>query len=427
LFLELNEFDADILAKGAEQLNLPHLKRLCSMKRSETWTDDTYESDFLEPWVQWVSVHTGVPSSVHKIKHLGDVPHLNNPQFWEILSDQGISSGIWGPMNASRQEAKECRFFIPDPWTASEEAHPKELNRLLDPIRYVSKNYLNRSHLVFLRKIGGLLKLLSENGFIGMLLKELLRLPKTVLRHGMEHFVFISLADYLSTQLFLRYRKRYNPDFSLLFLNSLAHLQHHHWHGMDFGEKEPLSYGLRYMDRILALLFAALDEGEVFCATNALSQKNTNEEKPWILYRQIDQAKFLKAIGIPFSRVEPHMTHDAHLFFANEADARRAKELLEAARIENVPLFLLEDYPDDSKKLFYRICFTDAVSSDVRFRIGDSSYRFFDLFQPIVQRTGKHIPQGTAFCSAGHLPPRMKNDELLSHLVFDMKHALALQ
>jgi hypothetical protein len=25
------------------------------------------------------------------------------------------------------------------------------------------------------------------------------------------------------------------------------------------------------------------------------------------------------------------------------------------------------------------------------------------------------------------LPPRMKNDELLSHLVFDMKHALALQ
>ncbi|MDE3056031.1 MAG: hypothetical protein KGI80_05015 [Verrucomicrobiota bacterium] len=416
LFLELNEFHAEVLAKGAEQLGLENLKRLCASFKSTTWTEDTYESDFLEPWVQWVSVHTGITSSGHKVKHLGDVPHLEHPQFWELLSERGVTSGIWGAMNASRGSAKECLFFVPDPWTASEDAYPEELNCLLDPIRYVSKNYLNRSSLLLLKKVKRLLGLLIANGLGKPLLRELLSLPGKIAKYGMQPFVFIALADLLSTHLFLQYRKRYNPDFSLIFLNSLAHLQHHHWHGMDFKGDEPLAYGLRNMDRILGLLFASMREGEIFCAANALSQENTNEDKPWILYRQIDQAQFLKKMKIPFIRVEPHMTHDAHIFFENEEAAKRGKTLLEGARIEGKPLFLVESYADFREKLFYRIAFTDAVPSDVTFQLGGASFRFFDLFKPIVQRTGKHIQEGTVFCSKNHLPPRMKNEELLKNL-----------
>ena len=40
LFLEINEFNPDLMAKAAEELGLLNLKRLLALKRSETTTDD---------------------------------------------------------------------------------------------------------------------------------------------------------------------------------------------------------------------------------------------------------------------------------------------------------------------------------------------------------------------------------------------------
>jgi hypothetical protein len=124
LFLELNEFNQDLLIKSAHDLSLKNLEKLVSLHKMSTLTEDTYESDFLEPWVQWVTVHTGIPSTHHQIKHLGDVPHLGTEQIWEALSKKGMSSGIWGAMNASRGAAENCLFFVPDPWTVSEKGYP---------------------------------------------------------------------------------------------------------------------------------------------------------------------------------------------------------------------------------------------------------------------------------------------------------------
>ena len=112
IFLELIEFNDDLLRKASKDLNLKNIQKMLSLNHSTIITDDTYESDFLEPWVQWVSIHTGKPSSEHQIKHLGDVPHLGTKQIWEDLSDKGISSGIWGAMNASRNGADGCKFFF---------------------------------------------------------------------------------------------------------------------------------------------------------------------------------------------------------------------------------------------------------------------------------------------------------------------------
>lgn len=187
---------------------------------------------------------------------------------------------------------------------------------------------------------------------------------------------------------------------------------------MEFKANHPLTHGFKTMDRILGCLFASLSDGEIFLTTNALSQKNTNLEKPWILYRQFDQASFLNTVGIQFSHVESHMTHDAHIYFANEKEAVEAKTILEGARIEGAPLFLVESYPDAPAKLFYRICFTDETSPDVHFSINQKSYRFRDLFQPIIQRTGKHIQEGTVYCSEDLFPACIKNHELLSRLYF---------
>ncbi|HLB52360.1 MAG TPA: hypothetical protein VJK48_01450 [Chlamydiales bacterium] len=413
IFLELNEFNDDLLREAARLFSLKNIQKLITLHRTQTFTEDTYESDFLEPWVQWVSVHTGQPSSSHQIKHLGDIPHLQKtPQLWERLSEMNITSGIWGAMNASRNGAKHCKFFLPDPWTASETGYPDELQALLDPLRYLAKNYLNPTQLNRWKTAKGLLNLFASKNLLWKISKEIPALARNALRFRGEHFPFISWLDSVSTQLFLNYRQEHNPTFSLIFLNSLAHLQHHHWKNPSIADNERLKIGFQYLDRILGALFASLKPGEPFLVTNALSQKNTTSEKPWILYRQKDPRNFLEAVSIQRARVEQHMTHDAHLFFESASDCKRAKQLLEQAQILESQLFLVESYPQDDRKLFYRICFTDKVTEDSTFTLGNRAFRFFDLFTPIVQRTGKHIPEGTVYSTISSLPTSMKNHEL---------------
>ena len=96
LLIELNEFNNDLLLSLAQKRGLKHIQELLSWDHARTWTADEYDTGFLEPWVQWVSVHTGVPSSRHGVKNLGDVPNLVEDQIWERWSKRGLSSIVWG-------------------------------------------------------------------------------------------------------------------------------------------------------------------------------------------------------------------------------------------------------------------------------------------------------------------------------------------
>jgi hypothetical protein len=101
LLLELNEFNRELLEAGARNSEFLNIKWLFTLNQTQTTTEDTIESDRLDPWVQWVSVHTGKPSTEHKIKHLGDIPDLAAPQIWETLSAKGITTDVWGSLNAN--------------------------------------------------------------------------------------------------------------------------------------------------------------------------------------------------------------------------------------------------------------------------------------------------------------------------------------
>ena len=85
-----------------------NILKLLDFKSSQTISMDEIEHHGLDPWVQWVSIHTGVPHKEHKITHLADISKLAFPQIWEKIGDLGLSSGIWGAMNASLNKAKGC-------------------------------------------------------------------------------------------------------------------------------------------------------------------------------------------------------------------------------------------------------------------------------------------------------------------------------
>lgn len=419
LLVEFNEFNSELTEKFSRELELQHIQKVLSLRRIETFTADTDEGNALEPWVQWVSVHTGVSSNAHGIQHLGDVPDLAFPQLWEALSDKGWKVGVWGPMNASKGTARNCGFFLPDPWMVSERAHPEKLNAALELAQYFSKNYLQVETSYALMLLTRFLWLIRDRRCLGEFLLGLGLFLKGLLRFGPKHFVVITFFDYLSASLFVSYKQEVRPHFSLFFMNSLAHLQHHHWRSMEVKDNPELAFGFRLLDRIFGMLLKSLGSGEKLVVANALSQKNTAGGEPWILYRQRDQASFLKSVGITFAKVEPHMTHDAHLFFESEHDKEAAWKALSEARIEGRRLFHLERYENEPLKLFYRIDYTNVVPKGYVLEINGHSLNFFDLFKEIVVRTGRHIPQGAIYTDLDgldgdgeSLPRRILNHEL---------------
>ena len=111
LIIELNEFNRDLLEKGANTLNLKNLSYILKLNTSTTESIEKIEHHGLDPWVQWVSIHTGKKLETHGIIRNSDVEKLKFKQFWEILGEKGISTGIWGAMNAKKNDSKKCYFF----------------------------------------------------------------------------------------------------------------------------------------------------------------------------------------------------------------------------------------------------------------------------------------------------------------------------
>ena len=72
-------------------------------------------------------------------------------------------------------------------------------------------------------------------------------------------------------------RDKYRPDAHLIFLNSIAHFQHHDWneHNIDLNAR----FVYRTIDRILGIVLPAEASEERVLILNGFSQKNVANEK----------------------------------------------------------------------------------------------------------------------------------------------------
>lgn len=410
IVLELNEFNRDLLAQCAREFALPSLQKILSFHETRTHTHDTTESDYLEPWVQWVTVHTKTPSSEHQIKHLGDISQLRQTQIWEDLSRRGISTGVWGAINGSRAGAENCRFFVPDPWVFSEQAFPSSLNYLINLPRYLAKNRKNISLIRIGFHLLEFCKILLNPGVVGAAIAESPRFFARVLKDGPREYVSFSLFEYLSSLEFIRCWKRDRPQVAFLFLNTVAHLQHYYWDLTDAANRARFRYCLRHLDSICERVLALDTDLVLF---NGLSQMNTLHEPEWVAYRPADHDEFLRFYGIRYAKVEPLMSYDAILLFDRDEDAIEARRRLEELRVRGRPLLFAETYQGDPKRLFYRLAFTDPAGDNDVIDGGGKSVPFFRVMTRITSRTGRHVQTGNLFSSLRIFPESIENTEVM--------------
>jgi hypothetical protein len=341
--LELNEINFDFVTHYVDSGRLPCLAQL--IKRhgiATTFSESVYEH--IEPWIQWVSAHTGKTFAEHKIFRLGDITSSNVRQIWEVLEEHGVKVGAVSPMNAVNR-LRQPAFFIPDAWTSSSISADACTRALYRAIRQAVADNAN-----------GRLAPASVFGLLAGFLRHVSPARwaayfRLITRLRARPWVKAVFMDELLGDLFLSLVKEHRPQFATLFLNAGAHIQHHYlfsskayrgsrknpvWYVA--GEEDPLLEIYEAYDELLRRIIAAHPSARILIATGLHQDPYPKETFYW---RLRDHAQFLTSVGCKFESVEPLMSRDFVIRFPGLREAEAATALLNGARLssDNRPVF----------------------------------------------------------------------------------------
>jgi len=347
ILLGLNELNVDYIKFYISQGLLPNFKKIFDIQPPiETSSEKEYK--LLEPWVQWVTIHTGKTYEQHNVFRLGDI--VNHPelsQLFEELENEGLSVGAISPFNAENR-LKNPSFFVPDPWTKTKASGNWIVKALYQAV-HQSVNDNAKSKLNFKSMISLGLGLL-----LYVPISRWLHYVKIVFKAKKPGAKAVIL-DSLLADVYLTLWKKHKPDFSNLFLNSGAHIQHHYLFNSKAYKgdlKNPDWYCPDGFDPLIQILseydfqigkLLRLKDVKIIIATGLHQQPHEHLTFYWRLKEHV---KFAEMIGIKnFSEILPRMSRDFLVKFNNEPDASDAENLLNSfyASKDDIKLFEVDN------------------------------------------------------------------------------------
>jgi hypothetical protein len=396
LFLEFNEINLESVRYYADRRLLPNLQRLIENNGWATTTSEQRYED-VEPWIQWVTAHSGRSLDEHRVFRLGDIVQHELPQIWESLEARGLRVGALGPMNAAHR-LRDPAFFVPDFWTQTRTSAPLVLVRLHEAIsQLVSDNAEARL------TPGSTAALL-----IGLAVYAAPRnyslYASLVLTSGSRPWRRAILLDLLLNDVFVSLVRDRSPDFATLFLNAGAHIQHHYlfssqcYRGQHRNPEwyvapgvDPILEVYEVYDRILGTVQTKFPAARVMIATGLHQDPHGEGTYYWRLRKH---AHFLDRIRVPFVRVEPRMSRDFLVVCRDTEQAVQAQAKLAGAiaKKDGLPLFQVDNRGVD---LFVTLAYPREISPGFEITVGQET--FSGLHQDVVfvaLKNGQHNGTG---------------------------------
>lgn len=398
VLVALNEINFDVARAYVNRLDLRNFRRAFDYGVRRTSSEEHYE--YLEPWIQWVSAHTGLSADKHGVRRLGDIVDAPIRQVFEILEANGFVVGCVSTMNAANR-LREPAYFVPDPWTDT----PSDDSLWSRLIGHAIKQAVNDNaqHRVTLKSklvlAFGLLRFARLRHY-----REYLRLALNARRAPWRKALFLDLFLH-DLHCTLRSAKR--PHFSTVFFNAGAHIQHHYffcakagvnaeltnprWYVAD--DEDPVAEMLTFYDALLGEYF---EMGASLIVATGLTQKPYDRVK--FYYRLKDHAAFLRRLGLRFSAVHPRMTRDFLVSFERPEDARRAEEAL--SELKTVPdgLPVFGDIQNRGDTLFASLTYPEEMRVDLRVRsAGQDEFVLSPHVTFVAIKNGMHDSTGYVF------------------------------
>jgi hypothetical protein len=391
LFLELNEVNFEFVEAYTKLGYLPNFKRFLDRHGyAETTSEDAY--DKLEPWIQWVTAHTGKSLAEHNVFRLGDIVDQDIEQIWERLAREGVKVGAISPMNA-KCRGDQWDFFVPDPWTRTGVISDPIVKRLYDAIAQVVND--NAQAKITPASAFNL----AIGAFVAASPKHYFRYFSYLRSVRSRPWLKAIFLDQLLADLFVKSVASHETQFATLFLNAAAHIQHHYmfssgvysgamrnpdWYiapGLD-----PLLDVYTAYDRILADVQRRFPAARVMLAT-ALHQDP--HPKVTFYWRLKTHAEFLNRIGISFLSVEPRMSRDFLLRCADTTAARTAETLLNSAVADDgTALFDVDNRGSD---LFVMLTYPFDITNVDGYHVGGHAFQgLIDDVVFVAIKNGEH-------------------------------------
>ncbi len=409
VLIEFNELSPALLDRFIAEGALPNFAAFRAA--SDVFTTDAGESDAeLVPWIQWPSVHTGLPYAEHGIYHLGDAERCAAPTIESVLSKAGLPVGIFGGMNIPPHPIRG--FRLPDPWEKTARTEPASLQPYYDVTAEQVKESSHHGRLTardavklgtfYLRRA---FRPATALAVARQLLRERI--------NGGVKWRRAALFDQIQYDVFRTYVREHAVRFASFFSNSTAHYQHLYWRNMEpqvFADppnasddpslRDAIRDGYRSMDRLIGRFVADFPGATLIFAT-ALSQEPYTG--PVIRsYRPVSFPALLAFLGIENARVAPVMSQEFHVDCIDEAAAVTAERALLAVEVDGERVF---NARRDGASVFAgcgyldpRVMERDAVDTRTGARCA-----FAELFYLVDGfRSGHHHPQGALWIRTGH-------------------------
>lgn len=392
IFIQLNELNFEFLDPYLDTLKLKSFKKLINDGFVETSSENKYSS--LEPWIQWASISTGKTFKEHKIFRLGDILNYKGNQIYETLEKKGLNVGAISPMNVENR-MQNPSYFIPDPWTntkSDDSFWSRNISKMINQV--VNDNSKGKASLYSIIIL--FLSIIRFGNF-----KNYTKYLYYFISSYNKKWRRALFLDLLLHDIHLSFlRKKVN--FSSIFFNGLAHIQHHYFLNSKANKNElnnpdwyisknldPFAEALILYDKIIDdyINFEAYD---LILATG-LRQVPFHEVKYY--YRLKDHTNFLKNLKINFLRVEPRMTGDFLIHFRNVKEANEAQnKLSKVLTDENIRIF--DEIENRGLTLFLTLTYDKQINEFLFITNGSSKIKLFNYVDFVGIKNGKHDGKG---------------------------------
>lgn len=408
MLLEFNELSPILMNRFMEAGNLPHFSQFYN--ESQVYTTEATEREWdLNPWVQWVTVHSGLDYQDHGITELDEGGKLRSKRVWDVVSDAGLSVWVCGSMNVAYHTPING-LVLPDPWTTKVAPYPETLKLFY---QFVQRNVLEHSkgqvplswsdYLSFLAyMLTHGLSFITVKAIVQQLLSE---------RTSGQYWRRATLLDKLQFDMFRSYYQKTRPHFSTFFSNSTAHFQHYFWREMEphlfkvqptleqrVVHGDAILFGYQEMDKLIGRFLALADPDTIVIFATAISQQPClvyEEQGGKVMYRPRDFSRLMSLAGItePYT-ISPVMAEVFNVQLESEIDATRVEAKLRTLCVDGHQAMQLQN---KGTAIHVKCQVHHKLSASAN--IGCSGQReavpFFDIFYQLEEmKSGMHDPDG---------------------------------
>ncbi len=404
-FIQFNEANFDIIKKYIYKY--PNkFKNLETIVSSNKFLETTSEKEykFLEPWIQWPSLYTGLKANQHNIFRLGDVEKRSDLRnFFNEIDDMGKMIGFISPMNLINN-FNNSPYFIPDPWTKTKVTGNFFIKSLYKTLSY-SVNNNSSGKIGFKNFILFLFAVIFFSKFKYWYLYLKLAFNALLLKKKWNKALFLDLFIH---NLNISLKNKFKPHIGVVFFNSLAHVQHHYFLNSKLinpkkknpdwyidSKHDPIKDALITFDKIFEYY---LNSNEKLFIATALSQSPAN--KPVFYYRLKDHKKFLNKFNIHPKEILPRMTRDFTLNYENESDCKISENLISNIKLNNEKVF---DIDNRGTSLFVTLIYPKEINKHDFFECNVLKINAYENISFVAIKNGIHDQKGYVYSNLNNI------------------------